>query len=209
MYIYCTTNLINDKKYIGQHNGKKNYYLGSGKTILKAIKKYGKNNFKKEILCNCNSIEELNIMEDYYIEYYNARESDLFYNIGKGGSNPLIGLGRKKGYKVTNETKEKLRIAHTGKKLSKEHCIKIGLNKKGKSFFKDKKHSIESKIKISQSKSNNKKILQFDKNNNFIKEWNNMIEIKEYLGKRPRSLFYNLNNKTKSAYGFIWKYNEI
>lgn len=53
-YIYMTTNLINGKKYIGQHKGKVNdSYLGSGTTITKAIQKYGKENFKKDILCMC------------------------------------------------------------------------------------------------------------------------------------------------------------
>ena len=48
--IYKTTCLVNYKIYIGQSIRNKNYYLGSGKLLLKAIKKYGKNNFTKEIL---------------------------------------------------------------------------------------------------------------------------------------------------------------
>ena len=49
MVIYCTTNLINGKKYIGSDTNNNPYYLGSGVSIIKAIKKYGRNNFKKEI----------------------------------------------------------------------------------------------------------------------------------------------------------------
>lgn len=49
-YIYKTTNLINNKIYIGQHKVKEekidNSYYGSGKLIIQAIKKYGKENFK-------------------------------------------------------------------------------------------------------------------------------------------------------------------
>ena len=86
-YIYITTNLINNKKYIGQHKGQINdSYLGSGTNILKAIKKYGKNNFKKEILKLCSTREEADAWEKYYIELYDAVNNDNFYNLQEGGS---------------------------------------------------------------------------------------------------------------------------
>lgn len=59
-YIYLTTNLINNKKYIGQHDGEENdSYLGSGTYFLRAVKKYGKEKFKKEILEICDSQEKI------------------------------------------------------------------------------------------------------------------------------------------------------
>jgi len=50
--IYKTINLINDKYYIGMHRTLEpnDNYLGSGVALNKAIKKYGKDNFKKEVL---------------------------------------------------------------------------------------------------------------------------------------------------------------
>lgn len=86
-YIYLTTNLINGKQYIGQHKGKINdNYLGSGANIKKAINKYGKENFKKEILQICASREEADLAEQYYIKLYNAVENDNFYNLQEGGT---------------------------------------------------------------------------------------------------------------------------
>lgn len=41
-FIYITTNLINGKKYIGQKKGYNDTYLGSGKILKLAIKKYGR-----------------------------------------------------------------------------------------------------------------------------------------------------------------------
>lgn len=88
--IYCTTNTINGKKYIGQHKyGNPNfdkYYLGSGVVLRSAIKKYGRKNFEKEILCECDSAEELNNMEIYYIKLHNAVDSDNYYNLADGGN---------------------------------------------------------------------------------------------------------------------------
>ena len=86
-YIYLTTNLINSRKYIGQHKSEcfdTNYY-GSGKVLLQAITAYGKDNFKCEILCECFSAEELNAKEEFYIEKYNAVNSNEFYNLKPGG----------------------------------------------------------------------------------------------------------------------------
>lgn len=85
-YIYMTTNNINGKQYIGQHKGKPNdTYLGSGIALTKAIQKYGKENFSKEILCYCQTREEANEKEKLYISLFNAVDDDHFYNIAEGG----------------------------------------------------------------------------------------------------------------------------
>lgn len=57
MYIYKITNLLNGKIYVGKHTCKniENLYYGSGVAIKSAIKKYGKENFKKDVLCFCES----------------------------------------------------------------------------------------------------------------------------------------------------------
>lgn len=86
-YIYLTTNLINGKKYIGQHKGEINdTYFGSGSLIKKAIQKYGKENFTKEILAICDTREEADEKEKMFITQYNAVEDDNFYNLQEGGS---------------------------------------------------------------------------------------------------------------------------
>ena len=60
-YTYKTTNLINGRVYIGQHkyNGWDKKYIGSGKILRIALKKYGRKNFKCVLIENCETKEDL------------------------------------------------------------------------------------------------------------------------------------------------------
>jgi len=86
--IYKTTNLINQKIYIGsdtKNNGNGNpNYLGSGILLKKAIKKYGIKNFSKEIIFFCESMEELKNKESETIKFYNSNNRAIGYNISDG-----------------------------------------------------------------------------------------------------------------------------
>lgn len=111
-YIYITTNIINGKQYIGQHNGLLNdSYIGSGVALLTAIKKYGKANFKKEILQICLTQEELDNAEKYWIKKYNAISSKKFYNIAEGGlgGNPIAGLSEEREAERRRKISESLK----------------------------------------------------------------------------------------------------
>ena len=103
-YIYLTTNLINNKKYIGQHKATKfsESYKGSGSCITRAFKKYGKQNFNTIILEECNSLESLNARESYWIKYYNAVASAEYYNILPGGQSTTEVDSRRKDNLIQN-----------------------------------------------------------------------------------------------------------
>lgn len=81
MIIYKTTNLINGNCYIGQDSKNNPNYLGSGMLLNKAIRKYGKENFVKEIVERCSSKRELNEREIFWISKLKP-----IYNIAVGGS---------------------------------------------------------------------------------------------------------------------------
>lgn len=86
-YVYLTKNLINDRMYIGKHHSAiydKNYY-GSGKVLLQAIDKYGKENFTNTILYVANDINELNLKEKEFITKYRKKYGAKMYNIADGG----------------------------------------------------------------------------------------------------------------------------
>jgi len=91
MIIYKITNLLNNKIYIGQDSKNNKYYFGSGRLIKQAIKKYGKENFTKEILCECSTKEELNQKEVYWINQLKATDRKVGYNMAPGGTGALLG----------------------------------------------------------------------------------------------------------------------
>jgi uncharacterized CHY-type Zn-finger protein len=92
MIIYCTTNIINGKKYIGKDEKNNPLYLGSGIQLVRAVDKYGKENFKKQILEHCTNSEELSQSEQDWIDYFGAQKSDFFYNIAPGGRGGFTGV---------------------------------------------------------------------------------------------------------------------
>lgn len=130
-YIYLTTNLINNKKYIGKHIGSlDDDYLGSGISIHRAIEKYKKENFKKEILYIAKDEEEMNLKEKYYISYYNAVEDPNFYNIADGGQGGYVTKGytpeqREEVNKKISESLKGEKHPQYGKPLSDEQKEKI------------------------------------------------------------------------------------
>ena len=84
--IYKTTNLINGKIYVGLHstNNLNDRYLGSGWVLKSAIKKYGRENFKKEVLLVLSSREEAREVEALVVDKEFIARSDT-YNLQEGG----------------------------------------------------------------------------------------------------------------------------
>ena len=85
--IYKTTNLINNKIYIGQHITDKLHdnYVGSGTLLKKAIQKYGDVNFHTDILFICKSKEEMNCKEQDLVNEEFIKRADT-YNLILGGT---------------------------------------------------------------------------------------------------------------------------
>lgn len=162
-YVYKITNNVNGKIYIGQKKSEKllENYWGSGKLIVEAIKKYGKDNFSREVLEWCETKDELNQRERYFIEKFNARSPDVGYNLAVGGT--VIGMNHSaetrakmsashKGKPKSEAAKRKMSEAHKGKHLSEEHRKAISETLKISMVGKNvgKKHSEETKRLISE-----------------------------------------------------------
>ena len=149
-YIYRITNKVNNKTYIGQHKYKKlnDSYMGSGKLIKRAQKKYGMENFEKEILYSRIQYKEtVDAMERFAI----AKERALGkaeYNLASGGEGGNGGAN--KGKHPSEETKRKLSESHKGNRPSEETRQKMSEARKGK------KHSEEWVRKISEAQKGRK-----------------------------------------------------
>lgn len=86
--VYKTTCLVNGKIYIGQHQTYdiEDNYLGSGSKLKRDIAKFGKEQFKREILFDFNTPEEMDNKEKELVtEEFVAREDT--YNMSIGGQN--------------------------------------------------------------------------------------------------------------------------
>jgi group I intron endonuclease len=149
--IYKTTNLINGKFYIGQdlHNNP-NYY-GSGKALKLAIEKYGKENFLKETLEECDTKDLLNMREVYWIDKFDA--INLGYNIAKGGTGGNTRLGFSEAELDSYNKKNIGRLGKTHNEVTKQ---KISQSNKEKNKGKQPRlgicHSEESRNQMSQTR---------------------------------------------------------
>ena len=86
MVIYKTTNTVNGKIYIGKNATNDPEYLGSGDYLRRAIKKYGRDKFVKEILETCPDEKTLDERERYWIAVYDSTDERIGYNLTDGGS---------------------------------------------------------------------------------------------------------------------------
>lgn len=176
--IYKTTNLINNKIYVGQSKYDNDSYLGSGVIIQSALNKYGRKNFQKTILEHCDN-KYLNTREIYWINKLKACDKHIGYNISPGGNCAMMNMDTRlkisntlKGFTVSEITKNKISESLTGKyigenafrfgiKLSDEHREKFiahALSTKGKTFEevygKERARQIKEKMSNGQKNSN-------------------------------------------------------
>lgn len=89
--LYQVTNLLNGKYYIGVHCDSANTrYMGSGISIKRAIKKYGKENFKKDILVEHEDKNFIYQLETAVVnqEFVDREDNYNIHPGGHGGSGP-------------------------------------------------------------------------------------------------------------------------
>ena len=199
-YVYKTTNTINNKYYIGLRSSEKlnDGYLGSGVLLKRAIQKYGKEFFVKEILVVFGSREEASLYEQKIITKEMVQDAEC-YNLCVGGDNS--GAGKRTN---SEESKYQNRIKHLGKKhaeSTKELCRQImveeHLNRKKDSEIYKKikavRNTKESKAKTSaQAKA----------------QWSNK-DFRERVTRNMKTAANTEEFKTKSSYNAHYRHHVL
>jgi group I intron endonuclease len=202
------------KIYIGQSINWKRRYLEYKRLQCKyqrklynSLLKHGVENHQFEIIEECNE-EQLNEREIYWGEYYNVLgENGLVLKLGSAGGkrseeSKLKQGAATKGRKDSDEARINKSKAFKGRKFTAEHCLKLGQSKKGVP-----KPKISIKNKGNKYRANKGKIVtQYDKQGNFIKDWNTAQQASEELNIHYGSISCCCLGKTKTAGGFIWKF---
>lgn len=249
----------NGKVYIGitKYPVKHRWARGEGyshQPVYKAIKKYGWENIEHIILFSGLTKEEAEEKEIELIEKYHATDRGHGYNIEEGGYTS----------KLSEATKEKIRMARLGTKASEETKKKMSKARKGrpgkKMFgadnpnygnhkikgennpFYGKKHSPEviqllrekatgvivspaTRKKLSEAHKglmtgeknpmygktgaknvNSKKIGQFTKEGEFVREWDCAADVEREMGIAHNSIGRCCNGNLRSAGGYVWRH---
>lgn len=233
-YIYKYQNIINGKIYIGQTvdlQARMSSHRNKAKLLknkfYNAVRKYGWANFSYEVIAQlqANSEQELTALLDqlevYYIDKYNSYHD---------GYNSTLGGHSNRGYKMSQEFREKCK----NRVFSKETRNKMSISASNRVVSEQTKWKLrEAAIKRNFSqyrdiyrdkcnaaikKSLAKSILQLDINNNLINQFDSIRDAAQYIldnisqkssrAGLEKGLIRHCKNKSKKNqyYGFIWKY---
>lgn len=211
-------------------------YLGSGRYIGNAIKKYGEENFTKYIIKECSNAKELSEQEEYFLEKYKAYEkNNNFYNISKNSDGGWLLDGyteedmKKYSEKMSKVIKEKYKndenyrnnISKAVKKAFEKEEVKINHSNGQKRRFsrEEEKQKLKENLKNrwkseefrqKYSEQFNLNVYMIDDNGNIVKTFKHMKFALEYLGvKSHTTLLKSIRSNLTIKYkGYYWKRDE-
>lgn len=189
--VYCHTNKINGKQYIGLTSeqppskrwGSNGINYKSSTCFYNAIQKYGWNNFEHTILEENLTAEQAEQIERKYIKLYNTMAPDG-YNLTNGGE-------IKK--EISDITRKRLRNSHLGYKMPQEQKTKMSQSRKGHPGY------------------NCKAIWMCDKETHKrIKWFSSSLAAEKFLEKKNTSshIRHVCHGERLSAYGYFWEFDQ-
>lgn len=224
--VYCHTNKVNGKRYIGLTGDKPEIRWRNGANhtyneyFRRSIQKYGWDNFIHEVLFDNLTFGEACELEKEFIAKYNTTNRELGYNMTSGGE----GVS---GYHFSEETKKKISKTQKDRFRDKTKCPMYGrcgkLNprygthhsnetkKKIGDGNRGKKVSFETRKRMSEGQLNSKdkkriKVAQINKiTDELIKIYPSIRIASEETGIRENGISAVINGRQKTAGGFKWK----
>lgn len=216
MIVYKITNTANGKLYVGQTTRslrlRWNEHCrsnGCGIKLKQAIKKYGKESFKIETIQICTSVEDLNNAEEYWIG--KLRTVELGYNLESGGKNKI----------PSEETR--IKMSETQTVIQNKPDVLIATSKRMTALWKNpsyikKMSSVRRGVPKSDTWKKNAKtraadkkipITQYDTKGNIVAVFASSTDAALALGISRANIVSNCKGRSKTAYGYIWKHNEV
>ena len=193
IYIGITKNDV-QKRFNGGYGYRHNEYF------FNAIKKYGWDNIKHEIIASGLNEQEACNLEIELIAEYKSTEKEHGYNIESGG----------RASKLSDETKEKIKKSRIGTKHDQKTKDKMKVSRKrflekNPDYYKQKSHLIDNMVEKAILK-NSKQVLQFDLNGNLLFKWSSIREAERKTNINRVSVRRCCQNIYKTAGGFVWRY---
>ena len=213
--IYKTTNLINGMYYIGRRKlkCKGDGYIGSGRPHFQdAVKKYGKENFKREILYAFDNYEDM-IKKEKKIVNEKVVDDEMSYNMSLGGKNPRMKKEKHPNFQKPRTEEEKQKQSISMKKKYEDGYVNPmkgtiqseKWRKEQSERLKGRKLTKEHKNNISKSLKNNTRNAIFTKQE--IDEIRNDPRLYQYGGLTKISKEQGVHVSTISAikHNYNWK----
>lgn len=147
-----------------------------------------------ELICETNTLDKCNELEQFYIKKYRDEGLKLT-NMTDGGDGSI-------GFTHSEESKKKMRKV-ANKRMSNPDVIN---NLKEKGLEQWENYSEEYKLQNKLNQKGRRNILQYDMDNNLIREFISLREIERELGFFRANITPCLKGEFKQAYGYIWKY---
>ena len=230
-YIYKLTCTITGKVYVGKTIDINRRMMQHSKITPKyshhlanAIKKYGIDNFKEEIIFEVEAEDRavlnaaLSNAEKSYIKQYDSYRNGYNSTIGGEGTNRFHWLESSKKKisesmkKFFKSAKGKAQIKHTifcnkNREISKETRERIGRGNKGKRMPEEAKIKIRN-YQLVNACSKYIPVLQYDLDNSLLNRFNSITDAAKSINKDTSHIVSCCKGRRKTAYGFIWKYEE-
>lgn len=167
-----------------------------------AIVKYGWQNIRHEILYTELTLNEAYEHERRLIAEYESTDTAKGYNISHGGA------GAGCGSKRSDATKEKISKANTMRWANMEAHNREQNAERCRHMFEGHKHSVQSKEKDMLNNPRRKEVVQLTVHGEVIAKYNSIREAERKNNLKHPSVYYCVIGKTRTAGGFVWKYND-